>query len=194
MRCSGRPSGPHHPQSNHWLRCAPRCAGRSEPAYLYEVLGEAIKAGATTLNITDTVGYCLPHEYLVRADSHVPTGRLLLLLLIEQRCTSWLLPAKRAPGAGRSRRSLPLQRLCIRHFACHLPRQLGTDTHGERGLCCRLPTVSPSLNPISVHKDLMRGIKANTHGIDQVVLSAHCHNDLGQAASNTLMGECVHTY
>lgn len=36
----------------------------------------------------------------------------------------------------------------------------------------------------------MRGIKANTPGIDNVVLSAHCHNDLGQAASNTLMGEC----
>ncbi len=35
----------------------------------------------------------------------------------------------------------------------------------------------------------MRGIKANTPGIDSVVLSAHCHNDLGQAASNTLMGE-----
>ena len=34
----------------------------------------------------------------------------------------------------------------------------------------------------------MRGIKANTPGIDSVVLSAHCHNDLGQAASNTLMG------
>ncbi len=41
-------------------------AGRSDPAYLYEVLGEAVKAGATTLNITDTVGYCLPHEFLVR--------------------------------------------------------------------------------------------------------------------------------
>lgn len=44
----------------------PISAGRSDPRYLYEVLGEAIKAGATTLNITDTVGYCLPHEFLVR--------------------------------------------------------------------------------------------------------------------------------
>lgn len=25
-----------------------------------------IKAGATTINITDTVGWCLPHEFLVR--------------------------------------------------------------------------------------------------------------------------------
>ena len=31
--------------------------------FLYVVLGEAIKAGATTLNIPDTVGYTTPEEY-----------------------------------------------------------------------------------------------------------------------------------
>ena len=44
---------------------APHPAGRSDPAFLCEVLGEVIKAGATTVNITDTIGWCLPHEFLV---------------------------------------------------------------------------------------------------------------------------------
>jgi 2-isopropylmalate synthase len=42
---------------------SPEDAGRSEPEFLYRVLGEAIKAGATTLNIPDTVGYTMPEEY-----------------------------------------------------------------------------------------------------------------------------------
>lgn len=42
---------------------SPEDAGRSEPEFLYLVLGEAIKAGATTLNIPDTVGYTTPEEY-----------------------------------------------------------------------------------------------------------------------------------
>ena len=40
-------------------------AGRSEPAFLYEILGEVIKAGATTLNIPDTTGWTLPTEFQV---------------------------------------------------------------------------------------------------------------------------------
>jgi len=42
---------------------SPEDAGRSDPEFLYVVLGEAIKAGATTLNIPDTVGYTTPEEY-----------------------------------------------------------------------------------------------------------------------------------
>ena len=40
-------------------------AGRSELAFLYDILGEVIKAGATTLNIPDTTGWNLPHEFQV---------------------------------------------------------------------------------------------------------------------------------
>jgi 2-isopropylmalate synthase len=79
---------------------SPEDAGRSDPEFLYLVLGEAIKAGATTLNIPDTVGYTTPEEF----------------------------------GA------------------------------------------------------LIGGIKANTPGIEKVVLSVHCHNDLGLATANTLAG------
>jgi 2-isopropylmalate synthase len=42
---------------------SPEDAGRSEPEFLYVVLGEAIQAGAATLNIPDTVGYTTPDEF-----------------------------------------------------------------------------------------------------------------------------------
>jgi 2-isopropylmalate synthase len=38
-------------------------ATRSDPAFLAEVCREAIAAGATTVNLPDTVGYCLPDEH-----------------------------------------------------------------------------------------------------------------------------------
>lgn len=38
-------------------------AGRTDNEYLARVCEVAIKAGATVLNIPDTTGYCLPHEY-----------------------------------------------------------------------------------------------------------------------------------
>ena len=79
---------------------SPEDAGRSDPEFLYLVLAEAIKAGATTLNIPDTVGYTTPQEF----------------------------------------------------------------------------------------GSLIRGIIANTPGIDQAVVSIHCHNDLGLATANTLAG------
>jgi 2-isopropylmalate synthase len=79
---------------------SPEDAGRSDPDFLVQVLGEAIKAGATTLNIPDTVGYTTPEEF----------GRLI------------------------------------------------------------------------------RYLRENTPGADNVVWSVHCHNDLGLATANTLAG------
>jgi 2-isopropylmalate synthase len=38
-------------------------ATRSEPKFLYEIIAEAIEAGATTVNIPDTVGYAIPKEF-----------------------------------------------------------------------------------------------------------------------------------
>jgi 2-isopropylmalate synthase len=47
---------------------SPEDACRSDPEFLYVVLGEAIKSGATTLNIPDTVGYTTPDEYFALID------------------------------------------------------------------------------------------------------------------------------
>ncbi len=79
---------------------SPEDAGRSDPKFLYEVLALVIRAGATTLNIPDTVGYTIPEEY------------------------------------------------------------------GE----------------------LIAGIIKNTKGIDNCIVSVHCHNDLGLATANSLAG------
>ena len=38
-------------------------AGRTDPEFLFKVIEAVIEAGATTVNIPDTVGYTLPHEY-----------------------------------------------------------------------------------------------------------------------------------
>lgn len=73
---------------------------RSDPKFLYRVLEEVIKAGATTVNIPDTTGWALPHEF----------------------------------GA------------------------------------------------------LIADLKANTPGIDDVVISTHCQNDLGLSTANSLAG------
>ncbi|HYJ07704.1 MAG TPA: 2-isopropylmalate synthase, partial [Polyangiaceae bacterium] len=45
------------------IEFSPEDAGRTEPEFLYEVLRVAIEAGATTLNIPDTVGYTVPEEF-----------------------------------------------------------------------------------------------------------------------------------
>ncbi|XP_057779030.1 2-isopropylmalate synthase A-like isoform X2 [Salvia miltiorrhiza] len=79
---------------------SPEDAGRSDREFLYTILGEVIRAGATTLNIPDTVGYTLPTEF----------GQLIA------------------------------------------------------------------------------DIKANTPGIENVIISTHCQNDLGLSTANTLAG------
>ncbi|MCH8863922.1 MAG: 2-isopropylmalate synthase [Chloroflexi bacterium] len=42
---------------------SPMDASRTEPAYLYQILEAVIDAGATTVNIPDTVGYSIPDEF-----------------------------------------------------------------------------------------------------------------------------------
>lgn len=42
---------------------SPEDAVRSDPGFLYELLAGVIEAGATTVNIPDTVGYAIPSEF-----------------------------------------------------------------------------------------------------------------------------------
>ena len=68
-------------------RCAdvefsPEDAARSDTAFLHEVLAAAIEAGATTLNIPDTVGYITPDEYfdlIAGIREHVPGARDVII-------------------------------------------------------------------------------------------------------------------
>jgi 2-isopropylmalate synthase len=54
---------------------SPMDATRTQPEYLYQLLEAAIAAGATTVNIPDTVGYAIPEEFarlLVDIQNNVP--------------------------------------------------------------------------------------------------------------------------
>ncbi len=45
------------------IEFSPEDASRTEPEFLAEVVAAAIEAGATTINVPDTVGYTVPEEY-----------------------------------------------------------------------------------------------------------------------------------
>lgn len=45
------------------IEFSPMDASRTEPKYLYQILEAVIGAGATTVNIPDTVGYAIPEEF-----------------------------------------------------------------------------------------------------------------------------------
>ncbi len=61
---------------------SPEDASRSDVAFLHEVLRAAIDAGATTLNIPDTVGYTTPDEYFALISgirTEVVAGRPIII-------------------------------------------------------------------------------------------------------------------
>jgi len=45
------------------IEFSPMDASRTEPEYIYQILEAVIEAGATTVNIPDTVGYAIPGEF-----------------------------------------------------------------------------------------------------------------------------------
>jgi 2-isopropylmalate synthase len=45
------------------IEFSPMDASRAEPEYIYQILEVVIDAGATTVNIPDTVGYAIPDEF-----------------------------------------------------------------------------------------------------------------------------------
>jgi 2-isopropylmalate synthase len=45
------------------IEFSPMDASRAEPKYIYQILEAVIAAGATTVNIPDTVGYAIPDEF-----------------------------------------------------------------------------------------------------------------------------------
>ncbi|MCH8293202.1 2-isopropylmalate synthase [Candidatus Poribacteria bacterium] len=53
--CAGHP--------NATVEFSPMDAARTEPSYLHEVVEATIDAGATVINIPDTVGYAMPSEF-----------------------------------------------------------------------------------------------------------------------------------
>ena len=64
------------------IEFSPMDATRTEPEYLYSLLEATINAGATTVNIPDTVGYTIPEEFarlLVGIRENVPNiGKVVM--------------------------------------------------------------------------------------------------------------------
>jgi 2-isopropylmalate synthase len=77
---------------------SPEDASRTELDFLAQVVSAAIAAGATTINIPDTVGYTVPDEYcelfryLTQARRGIERARL--------RCTATTTSAWRSPTAS----------------------------------------------------------------------------------------------
>jgi 2-isopropylmalate synthase len=63
------------------IEFSPEDATRSDPDFLCEVLQAAVEAGATTLNIPDTVGYTMPDEYgrLIRKICDTVEGKNIVI-------------------------------------------------------------------------------------------------------------------
>ena len=78
-------------------------ASRTEPDFLFRCIESAIKAGATTVNIPDTVGYAYPEEFadLIREiRNNVPN---IDKAVISVHCHNDLGPRGRQLACGRSR-------------------------------------------------------------------------------------------
>ena len=68
------------------IEFSPMDATRSEPEYLYRVVEAAIEAGATTVNIPDTVGYTTPEEFSALINSIVANVRNICQAVISVHC------------------------------------------------------------------------------------------------------------
>jgi len=68
------------------IEFSPEDAGRTEPAFLHEVLSAVIECGATTLNIPDTVGYTVPSEFGAIIDGIVKNVKGVENVVISVHC------------------------------------------------------------------------------------------------------------
>ncbi|MHB1416354.1 MAG: 2-isopropylmalate synthase [Chloroflexota bacterium] len=68
------------------IEFSPMDATRSDPEYLYRVVEAAIEAGATTVNIPDTVGYTTPEEFSALINSIIANVRNIRQAVISVHC------------------------------------------------------------------------------------------------------------
>ncbi len=64
----------HAKQYTDDVEFSPEDGSRSDVEYMAEVVKAAIEEGATTINVPDTVGYSMPHEYGEMFTRAVPAG------------------------------------------------------------------------------------------------------------------------
>ena len=83
---------------------SPEDSSRSDPDFLCSLVRVAIQAGATVINLPDTVGYCVPNEYgaIFRTlRERVPEVAEIIFLLTAT--TIWVWRSRKSRSAGRGR-------------------------------------------------------------------------------------------
>ncbi len=126
---------------------SPEDAGRSDPEFLYQVLDVAIKAGATTLNIPDTVGYTTPAEFggLIARHPGERAGR-------EGRDHLGALPRRPGAGDGQHAGGDPERRAAgrgddQRHRRARRQHLAGRGRDGAAHAAARLRRCAPTSTP-----------------------------------------------
>lgn len=146
-------------------------AARSHPTFLYEVLAEVIKAGATTLNIPDTTGWSLPHEFQV-----LRVGSILAVREAACMFSTVALGGSDCEQAGHAQR--PISSL----YRASEPRPRFCPPTQQ--------TVLPCPYQLIHMQGLITDLRANVPGANDVIFSTHCQNDLGLSTANSLAGGC----
>ena len=124
---------------------SPEDAGRSDPEFLVKVLEVAIQAGATTLNIPDTVGYTTPEEFggLIKyLRENVPGGKDVIFSV---HCHNDLGLATANTLAGSAQRRAPDGSDHQRHRRARGQHQPGRN--GDGALCA--PPAATGWRPTS---------------------------------------------
>lgn len=65
---------------------SPMDATRTDPEFLYKIIEAAIDAGATTINVPDTVGYTIPREFCALIDGIFKNARNIEKVVVSVHC------------------------------------------------------------------------------------------------------------
>ena len=129
---------------------SPEDASRTEPEFLHQVIEAVIKAGATTVNIPDTVGFAIPDEF----------GRLIQGI------------AERVPNIHHARISVH----CHNDLGLSVPNSLSAIKHGADQVECTVNGIgeragNASLEEIVMSLKIRRDFYGATTGIDSTQIA-----------------------
>ncbi len=108
---------------------SPEDASRTKPEFLFEVLEAVIDAGATTVNIPDTVGFAIPDEF----------GRLIAAI------------KDRVPNIAEARVSVH----CHNDLGLSVPNSLAAITHGADQVECTINGIGERAGNASLEEIVM---------------------------------------
>jgi len=128
------------------IEFSPMDATRSDPAFMYQMLGIAIAEGATTLNIPDTVGYATPEEY----------GKLIAGIRAQ------------VPGADR----VTISTHCHDDLGMAVANSLAGVLNGARQIECTINGIGERAGNASLEEVVMTlHTRANFYGVESQIVT-----------------------